>query len=321
MIGFGTACVGRAVFVVMAWAVGCASPDAAGSVDGGTRALLDGGSCVRGEMAVSDVRYRELDGVDATLTSLDLYLPARDDCTLAPLVVWVHGGGWQVGDKRNGIEPKRALFVGEGYGFASVNYRLSTADASPPVQHPDHVQDVATAVAYLLANAPEHGLDPSRVVLLGHSAGGHLIALLGTDPRYLAAEGRATSELDGVGSYDGAGYDIPREMAEGPNPLYLAAFGDDPEVWRDASPQHHAADVVGSRPHFQLARRGTPERRDVNDDFAAALVAAGSVVDVIDASSLDHEGVQRSLGMPGDEVMTPAVLDFVARCFARGPAL
>jgi arylformamidase len=313
----GSGVTGFGALLVVAWTVGCASPDVASREDAGPAETPDAASCARRELARLDLRYRELDGVSPALTSLDLYLPARDDCTLAPLVVWVHGGGWQVGDKRNGIEPKRALFVGEGYGFASVNYRLSTEDASPPVRHPDHVGDVAAAVAYLLANAPEHGLDATRVVLLGHSAGGHLVALLGTDPRHLAAAGRAVSELDGVGSYDGAGYDIPREMAQGPNPLYLAAFGDDPEVWRDASPQHHAADVVGSRPHFQLARRGTPERRDVNDDFAAALAAAGSVVDVIDASSLDHEGVQRSLGAAGDEVMTPAVLDFVARCFAR----
>ena len=104
---------------------------------------------------------------------LDLYLPADASGPL-PVIVWVHGGGWKGGDKA-GCPPLRQGFVQRGYAVASVNYRLS--------QHaifPAQLEDCKAALRWLRAHAKEHRLDPERMAVWGSSAGGHLVALLGT---------------------------------------------------------------------------------------------------------------------------------------------
>ena len=127
------------------------------------------------------------------LNSLDIYLPpagADDDCTGRPLVVWVHGGGWHEGDKTDDIGDKVRLFTGAGYAFASVNYRLTDVALEPPApQYPVHDQDTADAVAWLVAHADALGVDAHQVALLGHSAGGGIVAAITTDDRYLGAGG------------------------------------------------------------------------------------------------------------------------------------
>jgi acetyl esterase/lipase len=104
---------------------------------------------------------------------LDLYLPANADGRL-PLIVWIHGGGWQGGSK-DGCPPLREGFLGKGYAVASLNYRLS--------QHavfPAQIDDCLAAIRWLKDHAATYHLDPDRFGLWGASAGGHLAALAGT---------------------------------------------------------------------------------------------------------------------------------------------
>ncbi len=101
---------------------------------------------------------------------LDLYL--APESKPRPLIVWVHGGGWQGGGKNTGLGSK---IVGRGYVFASLNYRLSQ-EAIFPAQ----IEDCKAAIRWLRAHAAEYGIDPTRVGVWGESAGGHLVALLGT---------------------------------------------------------------------------------------------------------------------------------------------
>jgi len=102
---------------------------------------------------------------------LDLFLPAKADHPL-PVIVWIHGGGWQGGSK----EGCPALpFVGKGFAVASINYRLS--------QHaifPAQIEDCKAAIRWLRASAKKYGLDGNHIGVWGASAGGHLVALLGT---------------------------------------------------------------------------------------------------------------------------------------------
>ena len=100
---------------------------------------------------------------------LDLYLPAgvKD----APVVVWIHGGGWQNGSKDR--TPAVALLA-HGYAVASINYRLSSHAVFPA-----QIEDCKAAVRWLRAHAGEHGYDPNRIGVWGSSAGGHLVAMLG----------------------------------------------------------------------------------------------------------------------------------------------
>ena len=104
---------------------------------------------------------------------LDLYLPEKAEGPL-PLIIWVHGGGWQNGSK-DGCPPLRAGYVGQGYAVASINYRLS-GHAVFPAQ----IEDCKAAIRWLRAHAGEYSLDSKRFGVWGSSAGGHLVALIGT---------------------------------------------------------------------------------------------------------------------------------------------
>lgn len=104
---------------------------------------------------------------------LDLYLPEKSAASL-PLVIWVHGGGWQNGSKDQCL-PLRLGFTVRGYAVASLNYRLS-GHAIFPAQ----IEDCQAAVRWLRDHAKDYGLDPERFAAWGSSAGGHLVALLGT---------------------------------------------------------------------------------------------------------------------------------------------
>ena len=104
---------------------------------------------------------------------LDLYLPEKADGPL-PLLIWVHGGGWQNGSK-DGCPPLRAGYLDRGYAVASINYRLS-GHAVFPAQ----IEDCKAAIRWLRAHSADFGLDPERFGVWGSSAGGHLVALIGT---------------------------------------------------------------------------------------------------------------------------------------------
>jgi acetyl esterase/lipase len=130
--------------------------------------------------------YADRAGVDPNLTSVDVYLPAG--CGPVPVVMWVHAGGWQRGDKSGAnVERKAAWAESLGAALVSVNYRLSTPGSG--VMWPDHGDDVAAAVAWAQAEGAAVGLDSERVALVGHSAGAHLVSIVGTDPGLLTGAG------------------------------------------------------------------------------------------------------------------------------------
>jgi acetyl esterase/lipase len=114
---------------------------------------------------------------------LDLYLPPMGEGPF-PLLVWIHGGGWQGGDKRFSANSFQLQALGEGFALASLNYRLS-GEATFPAQ----IHDVKTALRWLRDNRREYRLDTDRVGVWGSSAGGHLVALLGTSGGVASLEG------------------------------------------------------------------------------------------------------------------------------------
>lgn len=225
----------------------------------------------------------------------------------APLVVFVHGGGWKRGDKRSatGID-KVAHLTGEGYALASIDYRL-VPDATVEQQ----AGDVALAIAWLRMNAARLHIDASRIVLMGHSAGAHLVALVGTDPRYLAAAGMALSDLRGVIALDGACYDVPQQMAEHNRFMrrtYLQAFGPDLRRQRALSPTFQAAPP--NAPAFLLAHVDRDESRTQAQALAAALAQARTSVEVdgFPGTGLrGHMDLNSSLGRP--DAPATAVVD------------
>ncbi|MBL0924616.1 MAG: alpha/beta hydrolase [Sphingomonadaceae bacterium] len=189
------------------------------------------------KMSRAAVGATEMAYGDEPLQKLDFWQAKSER---APLVIFVHGGGWKRGDKRNATgQYKASHYTGQGYAFASINYRL-VPDATVEQQ----AADVAAAVAYLRSNAKRLGIDSGRIVLMGHSAGAHLVALLGTDQQYLREAGLRLSDLSGVIPLDGAAYDVPAQMAEGAKRMkdtYVQAFGTDPARQKRLSPYWHAS--------------------------------------------------------------------------------
>jgi arylformamidase len=238
------------------------------------------------------------------LNELDIYAPPQ--ATNAPVMVMIHGGGWQIGDKANRglLENKVPFFTEKGWLLVSINYRLS-----PAVQHPAHVQDVASAITWVHQHIANYGGDPAQVYLMGHSAGAHLAALVATDAEYLAAEGLALDALSGVILLDGAGYDVATqaEFARGQaQTMYHNAFGDDPAVWESASPISHVAADQGIPPFFiTYVVRREPSRVQ-SERLATALTEAGVPATLFPAVGKSHASINQEFGLAGDAVTDAA---------------
>jgi acetyl esterase/lipase len=278
----------------------------------GTTRATTAGSCPPEHAPVRDVAYASVPGVDPSLLSLDVY-PATHGCP-APVVVWVHGGGWQVGDKGNQMTDKVELWRDAGDAVVSVNYRLTDPSVPAPVQYPMHDEDVAAALAWVHDHIARFGGDPGRIAALGHSAGAQIVATVATDGRFLGAHGLGLDALRCAGVLDTEGYDVSAPAGAGVD-IYRDAFGDDPATWAEASPITHVAPGTGI-PRFLVVERGTPRRRGQADAFVTRLREVGVPVTVVDAAPLTHAQVNSSIGRPGDTVVTPPLSAFLAECFA-----
>jgi acetyl esterase/lipase len=266
------------------------------------------------------VQYASYPGVDPNLNRLDLYLPAAGDpCRPRPIVVWVHGGGWEGGDKTDFMEHKIPLFNGAGYVFASVNYRLSDSTVPNHLIWPVHDDDTADALAWLIHHAREFGGDPHRIAVLGHSAGGGIVAAVATDDRYLGRGDLPLSAIKCAASMDGEGYDVVAGATTSPpewRPTYTNAFGTDPAAWEEASPIRHVSADKGI-PRYFVAARGIDWRLQQHLDFIDALQRAGVPVTVLDSRQLEHADLTTAVGDPNDKVVTPALMSFLQECFAH----
>ena len=249
-------------------------------------------------------------GTDA-LQSLD-YWSAADRG--APLVVFVHGGGWKRGDKRmmDG-SAKLSHWQSLGYAIASVNYRLV-----PGHTVEDQAADLSSAVAYLKENAARLGFDDRRIALVGHSAGAHLVALVGTDPDYFRAAGLSLADVRGIVPLDGACYDVGKQIAEGGRMMrgtYVQAFGTDPVRQRNLSPTQQAA--APNAPEFLILHVDRDDGESQSRALGDALRRAGTPATVrgFDGRGLrGHREINRDLGKPGYPA-TPVVADFLRRVF------
>lgn len=265
---------------------------------------------------VSDIRYATTPGVAANLQSLDIYRPVPPPSDPMPVVIWVHGGGWKTGDKANQMRYKPSLFTAAGYCLVSVNYRLSP---EPPnndpnrVMYPIHEQDVAAAIAWVHAHIAEYGGDAVRIALMGHSAGAHLVSLVSVDSAFLASHNVPPSVIKGTVSLDTEGYDIPSHMEREFTGIYENAFGKDPAVWKQASPVQHIT-AGKSIPPFLIVTRGAPARRQMSGDFAAAITKAGVQATLVEATAYSHNEVNSSIGVPGEAVVTPPLMEFFQKC-------
>ena len=245
---------------------------------------------------------------------LDLHR-ARGTAGAAPLILFVHGGGWTNGSKDNGTGRNMAPhYTALGYHFATIDYRLV-----PGATVEQQAQDVADALKLLLGRAGPLGIDSGKVVLMGHSAGAHLVALVGTDPQYLRRAGLSYQDVDGVIPLDGAAYDVAEQMKQSRLPLlkrrYDAAFGKDPARQRTLSPIHHAADPNAAS--WLILHVDRVDGRQQSQDLARALRRAGAEAGLQQFEGKGMKGhmeINRRMGDP-DYAATPVVDRWLVRVF------
>jgi arylformamidase len=250
---------------------------------------------------------------------LDVYAPSG--AKNLPVVFWIHGGGWQAGDKSE-VEAKPQAFMDKGFVFVSVNYRLL-----PGVDMATLIRDVAKSFRWVQDHIAERGGDPKRVLVAGHSAGAQLAAILCTDERYLKAEGLSFDMLKGCVPVDGDTYDIPaiietaetRRRAHGQPPQkfgHREKFGNDPAKHRDFSAVTHVAKDKGIPPFLILHVADHPDTSAQAQRLGAVLKEAGIPTTVFGAKDTNHVKLNDHLGLP-DDPATKALFEFVAGTFKK----
>jgi arylformamidase len=144
------------------------------------------------DMVTQTVSYATYANVDSDLTSVDIH--TRETFGNAPVMMFIHGGSLEKGDKSNRTHlAKTHHFVGAGYVFVNVNYRLY-----PDMTYPENIKDIADAIRLVHETIGLYGGDPENIHLMGHSAGAYLAVLVSTNSGYLDAVGGSTAWISSV---------------------------------------------------------------------------------------------------------------------------
>lgn len=223
-----------------------------------------------------DIAYKaEGDDHESERCKLDLYLPK--EAKEFPTLVWFHGGGLEEGSKEDEMTVAIAQhFASEGIAVAVPNYRLS-----PEATYPAYIRDAAAAVVWVHSKIADHGGDPTRLFVAGHSAGGYLAAMIAMDPAYLKALGREVSIIRGVLPVSGqmiTHSTVRKERGIPPTTPVIDA----------AAPAFHVREET---PPFLLicGSEDLPARAAENIYFTAALKAAGhQAAEYVEVEGRDH---------------------------------
>jgi acetyl esterase/lipase len=268
-----------------------------------------------------DVAYFDGKGADPVRHKLDLFLP-RDKKDF-PTLVLLHGGCWTFGDKSCvGLYSAVGRYLASrGIGAVLPNYRLS-----PWVRHPEHVKDVARAFAWTHKHIDEYGGDPRQLFIGGHSAGGHLAALLSTDQQYLKAEGLSFKDVRGAVTVSGV-YRIPDKVAftwaaaagaigakvELKSNPFEFVFGKDSKEHEAASPVCHVC--TGLPPFLILyAADDLPMLPDMAKEFAKALKDKKCDVQLQEIDDRNHNNIMFDATRPSDPVAKAMVSFIIGHC-------
>jgi acetyl esterase/lipase len=248
------------------------------------------------------------------LQALDVY--SQPNAKNLPVAFWIHGGGWQTGDKSN-VYRKPKVFVDKGF-FVSTNCRLL-----PSVDMATIVRDIAKSIRWVHDHIAEHGGDPNRLFIMGHSAGAQLFALICTDDRYLKAEGF----IKGCVPVDGDTYDVPaiieaaetRRRVHGLPQLkfgHREKFGNDPAKHRDFSAVTHVAKDKGIPPFLILHVAEHPDTSAQAQRLGNVLKSAGVPAMVFGARDTTHNKINADLGLP-DDPATKVLFTFLGKALKK----
>lgn len=235
---------------------------------------------------------------------LDVY--AAEGAKNLPVMFWIHGGGWQGGDKTQ-VQLKPKIFCERGFVFVSTNYRLW-----PNVDMQTLIGDCAKSLGWVHKNIAAHGGDPNRIFVGGHSAGAQLAAKICIDDRYLKAEGVPFTALKGCVPVDGDTYDIPaiimtaeiRNTVHGfPLPNlngHRQKFGNDPAKHLDFSCVTHVAKGKDIPRFLILHVAGHPDVTAQAKRLGTVLQAAEVPTTVFGAKESTHNKLNNDLGIADD---------------------
>ena len=237
---------------------------------------------------------------------LDIYTAQDAAGKSLPVMFWIHGGGWQAGDKSDvALKPK--VLTERGFVFVSTNYRLL-----PEVKMEELMGDVARSIGWVHRNIARYGGDPARIFVGGHSAGAQVAALLCTDDRYLKKEGVSFAALKGCIPVDGDTYDVPKIImtAEYRQALYggkmftfghRQKFGNDPEKHIELSAVTHVARNKGIPPFLLLYFSGNADTQSQAHILESVLKAAGIPAKSYGKADSNHNRLNDDLGKPDDQ--------------------
>ncbi|QDU26356.1 Carboxylesterase [Anatilimnocola aggregata] len=265
-------------------------------------ALLLASSTLAAEPVVKkDVRYTNSQHERHVL---DVYAPSG--AKNLPIVFWIHGGGWQAGDKSQ-VQLKPQAFADAGFVFVSTNYRLW-----PTVKIEEMAADIAQGIRWTHDHAAELGGNGNKIYVMGHSAGAQLAALVCTDDRLLKKEGLSLEIIRGCVPVDGDTYDVPLQIAtveERRANIYKNKFGNEASQ-RDLSPLTHVAKGKHIPPFLLLHVADHPEVKMQAIKLAEALQKAGVPAQAFAAKDKNHTTINAELGQP-DDAPTKALWEFV----------
>ncbi len=267
-------------------------------------------------MLTKDIPY-----VEQPLNRQVLDVHAPSGAKNLPVVFWIHGGGWQGGDKTS-VQLKPQAFVDKGFVFVSTNYRLL-----PEVDMETIVHDIAKAIRWTHSHIAEYGGDPNRMLVMGHSAGAQLAALICTDDRYLKAEGITLGTIKGCVPVDGDTFDVPAiiEVAETrcrvhglPLPKFghRLKFGNDPKKHQELSAVMHVAKEKGIPPFLILHVADHPDTTAQAQRLGNVLNEAGIRATLFGGRDTTHSWINENLGQP-DDPATKALFEFVGEALKK----
>lgn len=247
--------------------------------------------------------------------TLDVYAPAAGKNR--PVAIWIHGGGWHSGDKKD-VASKPQAFTDRGFVFVSINYRLW-----PSVTIRQIAEDVAKAIRWTHEHAAEYGGDPNRLIVLGHSAGAQLAALVCTDDRYLKAEKLSFAVIKGCVPVDGDTFDLPMRFAtvhKSGNQKLAARdkerFGDE-QLQKEMSSVTYTARGKPIPPFLILHVADHPDTTGQSQRLFRALREAEVLARIYPAEGKNHTTINDDLGTLGDKP-TQALFEFLGTVLKSG---
>lgn len=254
---------------------------------------------------------------------LDIYIPSGATAD-KPVIFFVHGGTWMFNDRSDFVAVGTQLSDGEDFVVVIPSYRLSDS-LHPENTHPCHIEDVAQAFAWTVENISAYQGDPERIIVMGHSAGGHLAVLLSTNTYYLENAGAELSDIVGVVDFNMGIYDIPKLYSD---IGFLASMGysmigfdrvfgpiaDSSANWYDASPRYHVGPNTPPTIHFVSV---DDMEQIIGGDFGdyGLVILPGEIQFVYDHYNMYHP--TDTFWIDGDHDTGFATFIFSATCRAR----